>query len=228
MSQRGRMRGWRDIGEGDIKIFLAHMVAMGLVRKGCLEKYWDHGEIVKTGFFGTYMGRNTFQTILSNLQVSDGTLDLPRNHRRYDPLFKVRPFIDMIERSFLRSYKCGRDLSFDEGSMAWKGRVSFKCYNPSKPAKWHLKLFEVSDARTGFIIGFEVYTGKKTTQCAVNAEVLDPDCNQTTRVVMGLMQKARLLDKGHHVYMDNYYSSPCLYEELHWHSTFACGTCRPN
>ena len=24
-------------------------------------------------FFGTYMGRNTFQAILSNLQVSDGT-----------------------------------------------------------------------------------------------------------------------------------------------------------
>ena len=33
---------------GDIKIFLAHLIAMGLVRKGCLEKYWDHGETVKT------------------------------------------------------------------------------------------------------------------------------------------------------------------------------------
>ena len=31
MSQRGRMRRWRDVGEGDIKIFLAHMIAMGLV-----------------------------------------------------------------------------------------------------------------------------------------------------------------------------------------------------
>ena len=77
-------------------------------------------------------------------------------------------------------------------------------------------------------MGFEVYTGKTTTQCAANAEVLDPDCNQTTRIVMGLMQKARLLDKGHHVYMDNYYSSPYLYKELHYRSTFACGTCHPN
>ena len=54
--------------------------SMGLVCKGCLEKYWDHGETVKTPFFGTYMGRNTFQAILSNLQVLDSTLDLPRNH----------------------------------------------------------------------------------------------------------------------------------------------------
>ena len=34
-----RLRGWRDVGEGDIKIFLAHLIAIGLVRKGCLEKY---------------------------------------------------------------------------------------------------------------------------------------------------------------------------------------------
>ena len=112
--------------------------------------------------------------------------------------------------------------------MAWKGRENFKCYNPTKPAKWHLKLFEVSDAKTGFVIGFEVYTGKRTMQCAVNAQVLDPDCNQTARVVIGLLGKARLLDKGHHVYMDNYYSSPCLFEELHFRSTFACGTYRSN
>ena len=62
-----QLQGWRDLGEGDVKIFLAHLIAMGLVRKGCLEKYWDHGETVKTPFFGTYMGRkhipiNTFKT----------------------------------------------------------------------------------------------------------------------------------------------------------------------
>ena len=74
------LQGWRDLGEEDVKIFLAHLIAMGLVHKGCLEKYWNHGETVKTSFFGTYMGKNTFQSILSNFQVSDGTLDLPLNH----------------------------------------------------------------------------------------------------------------------------------------------------
>ena len=56
-----------------MKFFLAHLIMMGLVCKGCLEKYWDHCKTVKTPFFGTYMGRNTFQAVLSNLQVSDGT-----------------------------------------------------------------------------------------------------------------------------------------------------------
>ena len=178
---------------------------MGLVRKGNLEKYWDHGETVKTPFFGTYMGRNTFQSILSNFQVSNKDLDLPRNDPNHDPLFKVRPMIEMMDRTFLQAYKCGRDFSFDEGCCPYKGRVHFCCYNPSKPSKWHLKLFEVSDAR--------------------NANVMDPDSRQTTEVVVGLLQKCKLFGNGHHVYMDNYYSSPDLFWELHCKEVFACGTC---
>ena len=76
-------------------------------------------------FFGTYMGRNTFQAILCNLQVSDSSLDLPRNHRNHDSLYKVRPMLDMMDRTFIQSYKSGRDLSFDEGCCPYKGRVFF-------------------------------------------------------------------------------------------------------
>ena len=55
VSQYSRLNNWRDVGDSDIKIFLVHWIAMGLVRKGAIEKYWDHGEIVKTPFFGTYV-----------------------------------------------------------------------------------------------------------------------------------------------------------------------------
>ena len=209
--QFSRLNNWRDVGEGDIKMFLAHLIAMGLVRKGAIERYWDHGETVKTPFFGTYMGRNTFQAILSNLQVSDSTKDLPCNNPNHDKLFKVRPFVDMMDRNFLHSYKAGRDLSVDEGCCPYKGRVHFKCYNPKKPSKWHMKLFEVSDARTGYVVAFEIYCGRNSTRIVRDAEVLDPQCNTTTKTVIGLLQKGNLLGKGHHVYMDNYYSSPELF-----------------
>ena len=117
-----RLRSWRDVGEGDIKIFLANLIVMGLVRKGSMLKYWDHGETVKTSFFGTDMGHNTFQSIMSNLQVSDSSLDLPRNHPHHDPLFKVCPFMDMMQKNFKRFYKLDSDLSFDEGCCPFKGR----------------------------------------------------------------------------------------------------------
>ena len=34
-----RIRHWKDIGAGDIKIFLGHLIAMGLVHKNNMEKY---------------------------------------------------------------------------------------------------------------------------------------------------------------------------------------------
>ena len=183
-------------------------------------------KLLKLPFFGTYMGRNTFQSIMSNLQVSDSTLDLPHNHPLHDKLFKVRPFLDMMDKNFKRSYKCGRDLSFDEGCCPFKGRLNFKCYNPSKPNKWHIKIFEVSDARNGYVVGFDIYTGKKSTECAKITKTLDLDCTQTTKPVVGLMQKCNLVGKGHHVYLDNYYCSRELFSELHYLETFACGTVR--
>ena len=203
-----------DVAEGDVKIFLSHLIAMGLVRKGCLEKYWDHGETVKTPFFGTYMGRNTFQAILSNFQVSDGTKDLPRNQPRHDPMFKVRPMLDMMDTHFGQSYKCGRDLSFDEGCCPYKGRVSFWCYNPSKPNKWHLKLFEVSDSRTGYVVAFDIYTGKNKTCCAKNADVLDPASTQITKTVMGLLKKRESFRER----------QSCLHGQLLFEPRFILGT----
>ena len=108
---------------------------------------------------------------MSNLQVSDSTFDLLRNHPLHDKWFKVRPFLDMMDKTFKRSYKCGRDLSFDEGCCPFKGRLKFKCYNPSKPNKWHIKIFEVSDARTGYVVGLDIYTGKNSTEYAKFAKL---------------------------------------------------------
>ena len=199
-----------------------------LVRKGSIEKYWDHGETVKTPFFGTYMRRNTFHSILSNLQVSDNIADLLHNNPNHDKLFKIHPFVDMIDRTFLQSYQPGRDISVHEGCCLYKGWVLFKWYNPSKPSKWHLKLFEVSDAKTGYVVAFKVYSGKNSTRIVTDADVLDPQCTTTIKTVIGLLKKGNFLGKGHHVYMDNYYSSPELLWELHYKETFACGTCRSN
>ena len=46
----------------------------------------------------------------------------------------------------------------------------------------------------------------------------------TMKIVLGLLEQCKLLDKGHHIYMDNYYTSPELTEELYYHQTYCCGT----
>ena len=46
--------------------------------------------------------------------------------------------------------------------------------------------------------GFDIYCSKNETSCAKNAQVMDPDCTQTTRTVVGLLDSVQLLGKGHY------------------------------
>jgi hypothetical protein len=80
-------------------------------------------------------------------------------------------------------------------------------------------------------VGYHTYCGADDTGCAEYAEELagvDPECGKTTKIVAGLLAKCGLLDQGHHVYMDNYYNSPELADELVVHDTYCCGTLRFN
>ena len=131
-----------------------------------------------------------------------------------DLLFKLRPFLDMCEKNFRLLYEPSKNLSLDEACCPFKGRLKFKVYNKAKPQKFHIKLFQVCEAETGYVSGFEVYTGKQTSKSVKEAKVFDPKCNKTTRLVVGLMDSLNFLDKGHHLYMDNFYNNLDLCKEL--------------
>ena len=73
---------------------------------------------------------------------------------------KLDLFVDMVQRNFLYAYKPLKRLSFDEAYCPFKGRVKFRVYNPMKPNHFHIKLFQVSESLSGYILGFHVYTGK--------------------------------------------------------------------
>ena len=66
-----RLNTWINVSPGDFKLFMAHILIMGLVNKSELEKYWSLNSNTKIPFFGKYMSRNRFQAILWNLHVND-------------------------------------------------------------------------------------------------------------------------------------------------------------
>ena len=221
-----RLNTWIDVTPSDIKMFLAHILIMGLVHKSEVEKYWNMNTYTKIPFFGKYMSRNRFQAILWNFHVNDDSQNPSARQPGHDPLCKIRPFVDMVKRNFVYVYKPSKCLSFDEACCPFKGRVKFRVYNPMKPNRFHIKLFQVSEAESGYILGFHVYTGKDSSCISLASKPLDGDCTKTTKVVLGLLEETKSLDKGHHIYMDNYYTSPELFRELFHRETYACGTAR--
>ena len=183
---------------------------------------------MKLDFFGKYMSRNGYQMLLSNFHCAPDSSNPLKGTPGHDPLHKIRPLVNMCQNNFHLKYRPGKCLSFDEGCCGFHGRVKFLTYNKDKPQKWAIKLFEVADAENGFVCGFDVYCGKNETSCANNSNVLDPECTQTTRTVIGLLDNVQLLDKGHFVYLDNFYNSYQLNLELLSRYTFVCGTLRKN
>ena len=168
------------------------------------------------------MGRINFERILSSIHLSDNTLVST------DPLVKLKPFIDMCDRNFLHVYKSNTNISVDEASCKWKGRFSHKVYNPRKPLKFHIKLYQVCEGDSGYVIAFEVYVGKANSACIEMSKSLDTMVNDTTKLVLGLLEKGQLLDKGYKVFTDNYYTNPELLLECFYRQTFGTGTVRGN
>lgn len=228
--RHARKNSWKDVNSADIQMFFAHLIIMGLVTKSRLEEYWSSKAYTRTPFFGKYMSRNTFQNILWNIHVTDNFQHQAPHpeHYKKDSMYKIRPFIAMLERNFRHVYTPGRDLAADESCCPFKGRLRFKQYNPNKPNRFHIKLTMVSESLSGYIVGFEVFTGKGESDMVKLADTCDKLCTTTTKMVIGLLQKCNLLSCGRRIYMDNYYSSPELFYELYFKETYACGTVRSN
>ena len=104
MKLNSHMRRWKNVNSSDIKVFIAHLIVMGSVKKPNMANYWSSNELTKIEFFGKYMSRNFFQRIMANLHVNDNTGMLPEDNISHDPLHKIRPLIDMCSNKFPLTY----------------------------------------------------------------------------------------------------------------------------
>ena len=67
LPQNSRFRSWPQDGvtPGEMKAFLAMIIAMGLVNQENIQDYWSTDEVLSTPFFPQIMSRDKFMNILS-------------------------------------------------------------------------------------------------------------------------------------------------------------------
>lgn len=165
------------------------------------------------------MTRTRFERITKYFHVNDTSQNPPRRQPGHDKLCHIRPVLAAVNDACLNNYRPHREQSVDEGMIAFKGRLSFKQYLPAKPTKFGIKVWERADPHNGYVHEFQIYTGKSDTAGA-REEGLG------TRVVKDLTRK--IIGKKHVVYMDNFFSSPKLYEDLEKDQIYCTGTVRAN
>ncbi|XP_063594323.1 piggyBac transposable element-derived protein 3-like [Penaeus indicus] len=195
--------------------FMCINIVMGYHKLPGLHHYWATAEDLGVRPIREAMVRDRFMSTLSKLHLNDNSKMNPNNK---DKLYKLRPLIDSLNRIFLDIRSPGEQLSVDESMIRFKGRCSFKQYNPMKPIKRDYKMWCLA-GNAGYIFKFDIYTGK------------GGDTEPNLRKEYGLGEVLKLTDhlrgKNHKVFFDNIFTSFALLKVLQSFRIQACGTIRP-
>lgn len=159
---------------------------------------------------------NRFEEILSGLHFHDKETP-PANTDRY---VKLGTFMKQLLHNFMTTVIPGEFLCLDESLIPFKGRVSFRQFNPMKRARFGLLFYILMDCRSGMAVDLLPYQGKTTN--------LPPDLVKALQrggaTVVTMLEP--YLDKGHKVVADNFFNSPGLANYLLEKRTFMVGTCQ--
>ncbi|KAG3007473.1 hypothetical protein PC121_g7873 [Phytophthora cactorum] len=158
---RRRLSNVRDIEPWEVLRVVALLIARMLVpiRKG-IAAHWSTAKLgaMPTNLFGLYMPKNRFFHIMGYMQFSNNKS--PEAHR--DRAWKIRPVVDVQQRTFARGYKPPPVISFDEATLPSRSRFNpMRVFNKDKPHKWGTKVFVAACAKTAYCMRFEIYCGAK-------------------------------------------------------------------
>ena len=210
-------RKWFPTTPQEIRAFIGINMIMGIDRKPSIAHYWSTDPFLGNQGIQSVMPRERFEALCRYIHLNDSTRMPGRDDANHDPLYKLRPLVDMCQRNFKECYTPGRDLSVDEGMIKYKGRVYFRQYMPKKPVKYGIKVWMVAESKTGYVSNYDIYLGKPR----------GSDRGETglaTKVVLDITEPFQYCNR--HVFFDNFFTSVALMEELLRRGTYACGTLR--
>lgn len=213
-----RARSWRPVDFPEMKVFLAIVIFMGLVRMPNYDMYWSTHDLILLKHLTSYMSRDRFLNILSFLHAADNSQAPVRDSPDFDPGYKIRELSVKLVQKWQNKYQPHREISVDETLVPFKGRTKLLQYIPSKPHKWGIKVWTLADSTSSYVYNWQLYTGKMRDD--------NTGRGAAHRIVMSLCEP--LLQNGHHLYCDNFFTSPALFHELAENQTGACGTLRSN
>ncbi|KAJ8966363.1 hypothetical protein NQ314_003564 [Rhamnusium bicolor] len=209
-------KNYKNIEAEEFMCFIGITLLMSRVKKLKSHDYWSTNPLLSTPIFGKIMKRDRYYFILKMMHFCDSS-----NPNAADKLFKIRMVVDSLKSTFGENFYPYRNICIDESLLLFKGRLHFKQYIPSKRSRFGVQLFLTCDCKTGFVLNFIIYTGATT-------DLLPDDFNlgKSGQVVLTLLKK--YLNKGHVLYIDNWYTSPSLFLYLHNNQTNATGTVKHN
>lgn len=151
---------WQPCTLSDMKIFLYLNIYFGIKRLPHYAHYFSEYALLKVEAVTSVITKARYEKLSQYFHLNDNMAGHPRGHPEHDPLFKVRPLLDLVVDRSKSLYLPDRDISFDEATVQYTGRLHFKQYICGKPIPWGVKVWCAADLKTGYLLDFCIYTGK--------------------------------------------------------------------
>lgn len=204
---------WFQMSVDEMKAYFALSIIMTQVKKPTVQMNWSKRGIIHTPIFAQTMPFRRFLAITRFLHFSNNEFS-----DKDDKMTKVRSVIDYMNDKFEELYTPEQNVSIDESLMKCKARLGCVVFVRIKRARYGIKFYKLCESESGYCLNFKVYTGQDKN--------IDKDFNVSETVVRDLSKL--IINQGYTLYLDNWYSSPNIFQYLHQHDTNAIGTVRSN
>ncbi|KAI4481552.1 hypothetical protein M0802_013949 [Mischocyttarus mexicanus] len=223
-SAKSRAKKWTPITVHEIKPFIAVLIEMGITRRPTVYSYWIKNSRY-IPWFGKMFSRDRFQLILKFFHLVDNMLLFEPGHPNYDPCDRFDVLVKHANTVFQRHYIPNQQLSIDESLVGTHCHSAIKQYIPNKKHhKWGIKFWMLCDSVSKYCLGFFCYKGAKSTDDRDSVEKY----GLGFAVVQKLLSIGNYLNKGYHLFTDNFYTSLRLAKSLLKQNTYLTGTIRRN
>ena len=127
--------------ETEIRTFIGINLLMGIKRQASYRDYWSSAPDLHDPYISKLISVSRFGWLLSYIHLNDNTLTPKRGDPNFDKPYKVRPFIDTLQKNVLKYYDPDEVMSADESMISFKSRSSLKQYMPKKPIRRGYKVW---------------------------------------------------------------------------------------
>lgn len=203
---------WTDTCDKELQAWIGMNILMGIHQLPRIRDYWSTDPVLGVEAISNVMTRERFKKISASIHPNSNDTMLPRGDPNYDKLHKVRPIVENLNRTIKEHYQNSKTVAVDESMILFKGRSSLKQYNSMKPIKRGYKVCCLADSKTGYLLAFEIYTGKSDSSSSSGYTLGE-------RVVINLTD--HLKNTGILVAFDNFFTSMNLMKESRAKEIFA-------
>lgn len=214
-----RARDCRLTDEEEIEALLGLLLFAGIRKNGRLNaKDLFRTDGSSPEIFRLTMSWNRFYLLLRCLRFDDKETRTQR--ALVDKLAPIRDLFEDIVSSFKKYFSPSEFVTIDEKLEAFRGRCSFRQYIPSKPNKYGIKIYALTDAKMFYTSNLEVYVGQQHE----GPYKVDNGSQALVKRLCSVIDKS-----GRNITCDNFFTSIPLVDSLMQnHKLSVIGTIRKN